>query len=875
MNKYSVDNIRKEFLKFFETKDHLIEHSFSLVPKDDKSLLIINAGMAPLKKFFTGVEKPPKKRMTTCQKCVRTGDIENVGYTSRHATFFEMLGNFSFGDYFKEQAISWAWEFLTEVMEIPEEKLWVSVYKDDDEAYTLWKEKIGIDKSRIVKLGKEDNFWELEVGPSGPCSEIYYDRGDKYGCSNPECKPGCDCDRYVEVWNLVFTQYNKDKNGNYNPLPNPNIDTGMGLERIATVLQGKESIFDIAPMSDIIKEIEKITGAKYNADSQNDISIRIICDHVRAVTFMICDGIIPSNEGRGYVLRRLLRRASRHGKLLGVNDNFINTLSKLVIKYWKKTYPELIEKESYIEKIINLEEDRFKKTIDQGLEILNKEIKNNSEKNTSILKSEIVFKLYDTYGFPVELTEEILSEKNIVFDKKEFYQLMEEQRQRARVARENVGSSTWTGSNIILNEQSTLFVGYDEISCKSEILNIIVSNEENGIINESEEGIVILEKTPFYAECGGQKGDAGYLTNSEVEAEVIDTIKGNNNIFIHKVRVKKGKLKKGDIITASVDLQKRLKYSKNHTATHILHKVLKDVLGEHVNQAGSLVDISRLRFDFTHFESIKRKTLEEIEKRVNEIIFKDIQVETSILPLEEAKKSGATALFDEKYGDSVRIVKIGDESKEFCGGTHIDSTSKIGLFKIISEGGIASGVRRIEAVTGIDAYEFLNDSNKIVENLMHNMKAGREDIIAKLDTIKSELKQKEKEIQILKNKLIKDELNNLTEAYENVNGIRLFLHKFNGMDANSLRETADSIKNKNKSCVILLASDNNNKVLFVSSVTNDLIEKGMHAGNIVKEAAKITGGGGGGRPNFAQAGGKDPKKIEEAFIKVKEIIGKQ
>lgn len=872
MEKYSIDYIRNKFLSFFEQNDHLIEHSYSLIPKDDASLLIIGAGMAPLKKYFTGVETPPKKRMATCQKCVRTGDIENVGVTARHATFFEMLGNFSFGDYFKEKAITFGWDFMTEVLEINEEKLWVTVYEEDDEAFEIWNKKIGLNKDRIVRLGKKDNFWELEVGPSGPCSEIHYDRGEKYGCSNPDCKPGCDCDRYIEVWNLVFTQFDKDANGNYNPLSNPNIDTGMGLERIAVVLQEKESIFDIEPMISIINKIEDLSDVKYRVNKKNDTSIRIICDHARAVTFMICDGIMPSNEGRGYVLRRLIRRALRHGKLLGINENFLNTLSKIVISKWKDAYPELVERESFIEKIINIEEDKFKKTIDQGLEILHREIQKLQNENKNILEGNIGFKLYDTYGFPYELTEEILKEKNINFGKDEFFEKMEEQRQRARGARGKTGAATWEGSCIKLDEEETIFTGYDELSSEAQIKSIYVSGNKVNEISTGEKGIIVLNRTPFYAELGGQKGDTGELINVDSKAEVIDTIKGNNNTFIHKVSIKAGTFKENDNIVAKVDNLKRKDIEKNHTTTHILHQVLRNNLGEHVKQAGSFVSDERLRFDYEHFESVNEKVLSKIEKEVNEIIFKDLCVHTNVMSLNEAKKTGATAQFEEKYGNTVRVVEIEDFSKELCGGTHIDSTLKIGSFKIISESSISSGIRRIEAVTGRKAYEYYEDSNRILENLMLSVKASKKDVINKIENIKNDLKEKEKEVLKYKRDKLNNELDDILSAYKIIDDSKVFLHKFNNIDANALRDIVDKIKDKNDSFIILLASSNNNKVIFVSSVSKDMIKKGIHAGNIVKEAAKITGGGGGGRPDFAQAGGKNTSKIDEALNNTTSVI---
>jgi len=872
MDRFSINNIRKEFLNFYKSKGHLTEQSFSLIPKNDKSLLLIGAGMAPMKKFFTGAETPPSKRMATCQKCVRTGDIDNVGITTRHLTFFEMLGNFSFGDYFKEEAIEWAWEFLTVVLKIEKEKLWVTVYEEDDEAQKLWNEKVGLPLERIVKLGKKDNFWELEVGPSGPCSEIYYDTGEVRGCGSPDCKPGCDCNRFVEIWNLVFTQFDKDEQGNYNLLPNPNIDTGMGLERVATVLQGKESVFDVEPLISVIRKIEEISNVKYGADKRKDTAMKIICDHSRAATFMIADGVIPSNEGRGYVLRRLIRRAIRQGKFLGIQKEFLSQAVQIVINEWKEAYMELSEKESYILKVIKLEEDKFKTTIDQGLELLQKEIQKMIETNTKVLDGSIAFKLYDTYGFPSELTEEILIENNFKFDKNEFLSIMDEHRVMAREARNKTGSSGWKDEKFSVETSKTTFTGYTEATNESVIQSIIINGTEVDSIKEGETGAVILDKTPFYAEGGGQIGDTGRLISDYVEIKVVNTKKYNKDTIIHEVNVIKGSVTVGDSIISQIDELRRKNIAKNHTCTHLLHKVLKDLLGEHVNQAGSFVTEERLRFDYTHFETVSQDMLKEIEKRVNEAIQEDYKVNYTLLSIEEARKTGATALFDEKYGDTVRVVSVGNFSKEFCGGTHIDETAKIGMFKILSEGSIASGVRRIEAVTGKAAFNYLEELNNLVEELSISMKSTKEELLSKVITLKKESKEKDKEIQKLNNELLKKSMDTILDQCEEINGIKLFAIKLKDKDANSLREIADRIKDKNNSCIILLVSELNEKVLFVSSVTKDLIEKGIHAGNIVKEAATIAGGGGGGRPDFAQAGGKNPNKIDEAINAVKEQL---
>ncbi|WMJ75841.1 MULTISPECIES: alanine--tRNA ligase [unclassified Sedimentibacter] len=872
LDRFSINNIRREYLNFFKSKGHLTESSFSLIPKNDKSLLLIGAGMAPLKKYFTGIETPPCKRMATVQKCVRTGDIDNVGLTARHLTFFEMLGNFSFGDYFKKEAIQWAWELLTGVLKIEKDRLWVTVYLDDDEAADIWHDVVGVPKEKIIRLGKEDNFWELEVGPSGPCSEIYYDTGSDRGCGSPECKPGCDCNRFIEIWNLVFTQFDKDVNGVYHPLPNPNIDTGMGLERVAAVLQDKETVFDVEPLLSIVNKISEISGIQYGSDEKNDVSMKIICDHSRAAAFMIGDGVIPSNEGRGYVLRRLIRRAVRQGKSLGIHNEFLTKTVKVVIDEWKDAYPELGEKESYILKVIKLEEEKFKITIDQGLELLMKEIKALKEAGKDILDAGVAFKLYDTYGFPSELTEEILAENSIKFDKDALSAIMDEHRQMAREARAKTGSSGWKDEDFNLDVPKTEFTGYITLDDTAEVKAIVVDGEQVNTISEGQFGIIVLDKTPFYAESGGQTGDTGRIESDDAMTEVHDTKKYNKTIYLHEVTVVSGSISVSDKVAAHVNADGRKNTAKNHTCTHILHKVLKEMLGDHVNQAGSYVSQDRLRFDYTHFEAVDHDTLKEIEKRVNEAILADYAVNTDILNIEEAKKSGAMALFDEKYDDTVRVVSVGNFSKELCGGTHIDETAKIGLFKILSEGGIASGVRRIEAITGRAALNYLKELSDITDELSLSMKASKDELIGKVNTLKKEIKDKEKEIQKLNTELLKQDLNKMLEDYDEINGIKLFALKFKDKDANTLREIADKIKDKNESCAVLLASDLGDKVLFVAAVTKDLVKKGLNAGNMVREAAKVAGGGGGGRPDFAQAGGKNPGKADEAIEAVKKMI---
>ncbi len=870
-HKYSINNIRKKYLNFYESKQHLVRQSASLIPKNDKTLLLIAAGMAPLKKYFTGAETPPSKRMVSCQKCVRTNDIENVGVTARHLTFFEMLGNFSFGDYFKKEAITWAWEFLTKVLEIPAERLWASVYEEDDEAIKLWTTLTDLPEERIVRLGKKDNFWELEVGPSGPCSEIYYDNGSEFGCGDPNCKPGCECDRYTEIWNLVFTQFDKDTNGVYHPLEHPNIDTGMGLERTSMTLQGKKSVYEVEPIFSILKKAEEISGVKFNTSEKSDTSLKIIADHSRAVAFLISDGVIPSNEGRGYVLRRLIRRALRQGKLLGIDKDFLTQTVKVAIDNWKHAYPELSEKESYILKLVKIEEEKFRTTIDQGLEMLQKEINVAKENGKDILDAQILFRLYDTFGFPYELTEEILIENNFKLNKQEFLDIMEENKNIARQARGKAGNSGWKDNSISIEGIETEFIGYTEKSSESKILKIFIDDTEKQEASADERVIIVLDKTPFYAESGGQIGDTGKLSNDNFDATVINTKKLNKAI-IHEIIVNDGTVKIGDVVLAEIDYDKRRSTAKNHTATHLLHRVLKDVLGEHVNQAGSSVSDDRLRFDYTHFELVNEDTLKEIEERVNKAILSDYIVNTSLVSIEEARKQGAMALFDEKYGDVVRLVKVGDFSKELCGGTHIDETAKIGMFKILSESSIASGVRRIEALTGKAAIEYLNNANSIITELMQSLKTTREELTDKVVNLRKELKDKEKEITKLNNEILKSSMDDILNKYEEINGVKVFTIKLKDTDANALRDVADRIKDKNPSCVIILASEFEGKVLFVASVTKDLNQKGIQAGSIVKLAAQVAGGGGGGRPDFAQAGGKDASKIDEALNTAKESL---
>ncbi|MDR7855994.1 alanine--tRNA ligase [Tissierella sp.] len=877
MKKIGLHEIRREFLDFFREKEHLVAPSYSLVPKNDKSLLLIGAGMAPIKKYFTGEQTPPSKRMATCQKCIRTGDIENVGKTDRHATFFEMLGNFSFGDYFKKEATAWAWEFLTEKLEIPKEDLWVTIYLEDDEAFEIWNKNVGVPAERIVRLGKEDNFWELEIGPSGPCSEIYVDRGEKHGCGSADCKPGCECDRFIEVWNLVFTQFDKDENGKYNPLPNPNIDTGMGLERITAVMEGAKTIFDVEAVREILKKVEKIANITYGQDKNRDVSVRVITDHSRAMTFLVSDGIIPSNEGRGYVLRRLIRRAARHGKLLGIENAFLSEVVDIVINSWKVEYPELKDREQQIKKVIKAEEDKFQETIHQGMSILEDYINAMKDENKTVLSGEKAFKLYDTYGFPLDLTKEILEEKSLVVDEEEFNLNMEAQRDRARKAREDGDNIGWSTGNEhdIFEGLDTFFRGYERTNIVSEIAGLSVNNEKVTELNPGDEGVIILTESPFYGESGGQVGDIGIIESSNFKAMVLDTKHSKSGSLIHIVKVIEGIGKVGDKIIAQVDEERRNSTRRNHSATHLLHRALKDVLGEHVNQAGSIVTPNRLRFDFTHFEGVTKEELNQIEKIVNSKIFDGLEVNTLVTSLKNAQEMGVVGLFEDKYGDEVRVLSMGDYSRELCGGTHVDNTGTIGMFKIISEASIASGVRRIEAITGIGVYEYLSHLDSSMEELSNIFKTNKTKLIDRAKVLSEELKEKDVEINSLKSKMASSIADEILASKVDIDGISLITYKVDNMDMNSLRNLGDKIRDGLEQGVIVLATVKDEKISFLGMVTKDLIEKGIHAGNIIKEVANVTGGSGGGRPDMAQAGGKDTSKIKEALSIVPDIIKMQ
>lgn len=877
MQPYGLNELREMFLKFFEEKGHLRMKSFSLVPYNDNSLLLINSGMAPLKPYFTGQEIPPRRRVTTCQKCIRTGDIENVGKTARHGTFFEMLGNFSFGDYFKHEAIAWSWEFLTEVVGIPADRLYPSVYVDDDEAFDIWHNEIGIAKDRIFKFGKEDNFWEHGSGPCGPCSEIYYDRGEKYGCGKPDCTVGCECDRYIEVWNNVFSQFDNDGNGNYSDLVQKNIDTGMGLERLATVVQDVDSIFDVDTIKAIRDKVCEIAGVTYNEDAKKDVSIRLITDHIRSVTFMISDGIMPSNEGRGYVLRRLLRRAARHGRLLGIKDKFLTKVSETVINESGGGYPELVEKKDYIFKVLTTEEDNFYKTIDQGLVILAGMEEKLKACGKNMLSGDDAFKLYDTYGFPLDLTKEILFEKGFTVDEEGFAASMEIQRSTARNAREE---SNFMGAKETVYQQidadiTSSFVGYDRLSHISDVLVLTTDTEITDKLNEGEHGTIIVSETPFYATMGGQMADTGVIEAADGLFIVEDTIKLQGGKIGHVGTMKKGSIGRADKVTLTVDESKRLSTAKNHSATHLLQKALRIVLGNHVEQAGSMVDEDKLRFDFTHFSALADEELEKIENIVNKEIEADLVVDTQIMSLEEAKKTGAMALFGEKYGESVRVVKMGDFSMELCGGTHVPNTGVIRAFKIISEGGVAAGVRRIEALTSKAVFDYYKNIEKNLISAAKSAKAEPSQLVKKIESLTNEIKGLKSENDKLKNKLAKDSLGDVLNNVIKIKDVNLLTVKLENTDMDALRNLGDSLKEKIDNAVIVLAAVNDGKVNLIAMASDEAVKLGAHAGNIIKAAAACVGGGGGGRPNMAQAGGKNPAGIDNALKEAKKVLENQ
>lgn len=864
MKYMGVNEIREKFLSFFESKGCLRLNSFSLVPKNDASLLLINSGMAPMKKWFTLAEEPPRRRVTTCQKCIRTPDIERVGKTARHGTFFEMLGNFSFGDYFKHEATAWAWEFFTKVMEIPEDRLWVSVYEEDDDARDIWINEVGVDPTHIVKLGKEDNFWEHGTGPCGPCSEIYFDRGEKYGCNSPDCGVGCDCDRFMEVWNLVFTQFDKDEEGNYNPLANPNIDTGMGLERLAVVMQGVDNLFEVDTVQDVIKHASKIAGVEYKADEKTDISLRVIADHIRSTVMMVSDGVIPSNEGRGYVLRRLLRRAARHGKLLNIDREFLGELAQTVIDASKSAYPELEEKREYITMIIKKEEERFHATIDNGLVVLNKYIDEAKASNAKEIAGDAAFKLHDTYGFPLDLTVEMAAEQGLGVDTDGFEKAMNEQKLTAKNSRKD--GSSWEDNTEFdfRNIPATEFVGYDKLSCESEIL--AVTTGENGKI------YIVSDKTPFYAEMGGQSGDIGRITQGESTADVTNTTKTGDGVYVHEAELVSGVIKEGKA-ELTVDTVNRMSVSRNHSATHLLHKALKEILGSHVAQAGSMVSDTHLRFDFSHFEAMTKEQLKEAEKKVNNAILACMPITVRELPIDEAKTLGAEAQFGEKYGDVVRVVSMGDYSVEFCGGTHLKNTSECGLFKITSESGVAAGVRRIEAVTGAGVLNLINTYETILADSAAALKTNRVmELVDKAVAVMAEHREYEKKLAELGEKMAAMRTKSMLAGVKHLGEVNLLTAFVDEISVDELKTMADSAKAQMINGVVVFATNNGGKITFVAMAMPEAVAKGVHCGKIIKEVTAICGGKGGGKPDMAQGGGSDAMKIDDALASVDELI---
>lgn len=869
-----LNELREKYLSFFESKGHLRLPSFSLVPQHDKSLLLINSGMAPMKKWFTGEETPPRKRVTTCQKCIRTPDIENVGKTARHGTYFEMLGNFSFGDYFKHEVIPWAWEFCTKVLEMDPEKLYISVYEEDDEAYDIWTKDIGVDPSHMVRFGKEDNFWEHGAGPCGPCSEIYYDRGEKYGCGKPDCKVGCECDRYIEFWNLVFTQFENDGNNNYSRLAHPNIDTGMGLERLACISQDVDNLFEVDTVQNIMKHIMKIAGVKYHDDEKKDISLRVITDHVRSTTMMISDGVMPSNEGRGYVLRRLLRRAARHGRLLGIDRPFLYEVAETVIKENDTAYPSLLEKHDFIINVIKAEEENFAKTIDTGLNMLEEMVKTTDGK---VMSGADAFKLSDTYGFPLDLTKDILDEKGMTVDEQEYTTLMTEARKKAREAHKDAGAEAWKSSgNATKGMDKTPFVGYETLSGDSEILAVVVDGEKKQAATEDDNITLVLSETPFYAESGGQVGDVGVIKGNGFEFTVENTTKTHEGVVLHHGYISDGEtVSCGDKVHAEVNRSVREATMRNHTAAHLLQAALRKILGTHVEQAGQLVNSEAVRFDFTHFSALSADELRKVENTVNEVIMSAVPVVTSEMPIDEAKKLGAMALFGEKYGDIVRVVKADDFSVEFCGGTHVKNTGSIGLFKIVSESSVASGVRRIEAVTGNNVMKYIDKSNELIAETAKNLKlTNYHELASRAAALSAELKEKEREIASLEAEIAASKTADLMKDAKQIGGVRLVTADIGEAGADALRSLCDKALESGDDIIAVFAGKNAEKgtASFACRVGKKAIECGAHAGNIVREVARVAGGAGGGKPDSAMAGAKDVSKIPEALKKAFDIV---
>ena len=874
MHYMGLNEIREKFLEFFESKGHLRLPSFSLIPQGDKSLLLINSGMAPLKPYFTGEQEPPRRRVTTCQKCIRTGDIENVGKTARHGTFFEMLGNFSFGDYFKEEAITWSWEFLTKVMEIPEDRLYPSIYENDDEAFEIWNKKIGVPADRIFRFGKEDNFWEHGSGPCGPCSEIYFDRGEKYGCGKPGCTVGCDCDRYMEVWNNVFSQFNNDGHGNYTDLIQKNIDTGMGLERLAVVMQDVDSLFDVDTVKNITDHVSKISGKTYGESYKTDVSLRVITDHIRSTVMMICDGVIPSNEGRGYVLRRLLRRAARHGKLLGINEPFLYKVCDTVIHESGGAYPALIEKQEYIRKVIQVEEERFDATVDAGLSILHDMIEKAKNAGSKELPAADAFKLHDTYGFPIDLTIEILEEQGMSTDRDGFDALIQEQKERSREDRKRMGDVGWASEELGLDKSlKTEFCGYTQLEAEGNVLALVSEGESTDAVRAGSKVTVVLDKTPFYAEMGGQVPDYGTMSHGDCEIEITNVQKnGDGRIYLHSGVVKSGVVSRGDTLVCKVDKERRQAICRSHTATHLLQEALRQVLGSHVEQAGSYTDADHVRFDFTHFAAMTPEEIAKVESIVNNIILEGLEVRTDEMPIEEAKKLGAMALFGEKYGDIVRVVRAGDVSIEFCGGTHLDNTAKAGMFKIVSEASVAAGVRRIEALTGRKFLELFEERQKTLNDTAAALKTTPTDLVQRADQVVEEIRGLTRNVDSLNSKIAEMKLSELLNAAEDVNGVSVIAAKLDDTPE-VMRSIGDILKERNANGVAVLATvTGESKIQLLCVAGKDAVKAGAHAGKVIKEVAKLCGGGGGGRPDSASAGGKKPEKLDEALQAVCSVV---
>ena len=877
MEKLGLNEIRERYLKFFESKGHLRLPSFPLVPQNDNSLLLINAGMAPLKPYFTGKEIPPRKRVTTCQKCIRTPDIERVGITARHGTFFEMLGNFSFGDYFKHEATAWAWEFVTKDLGLPEDRVYVTVYEDDDEAIEIWTKEVGVDISHISRMGKEDNFWEIGQGPCGPCSELYFDRGEKYGCGSPDCKVGCECDRFVEFWNLVFTQFDKDENGVYNRLANPNIDTGMGLERMAVIMQDVNNLFEVDTIRNIMLEISKVAKVNYGDNEKTDISLRVITDHIRSTTFMTCDGVSPSNEGRGYVLRRLLRRAARHGRLLGIKGTFLSDIVDTVVRESKGAYPQLEEKQDLIKRVIKKEEESFAQTIDRGLSILEEKISDLEKSGGKTLSGEDAFTLNDTYGFPIDLTEEILQEKGLLVDREAFNALLLEQKERSRKGRKVGDEAAWSEDvyQTLGKDVKTEFIGYDNNECESEITVIVKDGQVVDNVSDGEKAVIILDKTVIYGESGGQMGDNGVIFGEGFKMEVYDAKKLGDGKILHHVEVMEGTASKGDKVTVSIDIKKRMATARNHSTTHLLQKALREVLGSHIEQAGSFVDESRLRFDFSHFEAVSKEQLQEVEDKVNAAILAAYPIDIRNMSIAEAKAQGAMALFGEKYGDTVRVVNMGGYSIELCGGCHLKNTAEAGLCKILSESGVAAGVRRIEAVTGEGVLRYIEEKNAIIANAAAALKTTEGELVHRAEAVANENREQQKKLEQIEAKMASAKASDIMSGIKHIGDINLIVAQLDGSTVDNIRKTGDAIKEKTPMCVCVFAANTDGKISFIAMAGADAVNKGVHCGKIIKEITAVAGGSGGGKPDSAQGGGKDASKIDDALALVDSIIQSQ